>query len=143
MLKVIKSDENAKIPKYETNGSAGADLSSVESKVIPARGKAVINTGLRFQIPEGYEIQIRSRSGLSAKYGIHVLNSPGTIDSDYQNDIKIILANHSDNDFQVSVGDRIAQMVIAPVIQATFEEIKEFEKETDRGLGGFGSTGIN
>ena len=132
----------AVIPEYKTAGAAGADLYAlVENPVtIPVGKSAMIPTGLFFEIPEGYEIQIRPRSGLAAKNGVTVLNTPGTIDSDYRGEIKIILVNLGQEDFVVNSGDRVAQMVIAPVIQASFSIVDELS-DTSRGSSGFGSTG--
>ena len=131
------------IPEYKTSGAAGADLCALlDSPLVIKHGKsAIIPTGLFFEIPEGYEIQVRPRSGLAAKNGVTVLNTPGTIDSDYRGEIKVILINLGENDFTVSCGDRIAQMIIAPVTQASFS-ICENLSQTERGTGGFGSTGV-
>lgn len=136
------ASKGAVIPEYKTAGAAGADLYAlVESPVtIPAGKFAMIPTGLFFEIPEGYEIQIRPRSGLAAKNGVTVLNTPGTIDSDYRGEIKIILVNLSDKDFVVNNGERVAQMVIAPVTQVSFTIVDQLS-DTERGTGGFGSTG--
>lgn len=135
--------ENAVIPEYKTISAAGADLSALlENPVTLEPGKsAVIPTGLFFEIPEGYEIQIRPRSGLAAKNGVTVLNTPGTIDSDYRGEIKIILINLGEKNFTINSGDRIAQTVVAPVTQANFT-IAENLSQTERGAGGFGSTGV-
>lgn len=136
------ASKGAIIPEYKTAGAAGADLYAfLDSPVTILPGKsAMIPTGLFFEIPEGYEIQVRPRSGLAAKNGVTVLNTPGTIDSDYRGEIKVILINLGDKEFVVNNGERIAQMVIAPVIQAAFE-ITENLSQTERGAGGFGSTG--
>lgn len=135
--------EGAIIPEYKTVGAAGADLCAFvnESVTIPQGKTAIIPTGLFFEIPLGYEVQIRPRSGLAAKNGVTVLNTPGTIDSDYRGEIKIILINLGDKDFVINKGDRIAQMIIAPVTQGTFEMVDELS-QTERGEGGFGSTGV-
>lgn len=137
------ASKGAIIPEYKTSGAAGADLCALlDSPLVIKHGKsAIIPTGLFFEIPEGYEIQVRPRSGLAAKNGVTVLNTPGTIDSDYRGEIKVILINLGENDFTVSCGDRIAQMIIAPVTQASFS-ICENLSQTDRGTGGFGSTGV-
>ena len=129
-------------PAYETEGSAGMDIrAAVENSVLLKAGKIeMIPTNLRVEIPEGYEIQVRPRSGLAAKHGIGVLNSPGTIDSDYRGEIKIILFNFSDEDFTINRGERIAQLVIGKVVRAE-TEIAEKLSETERGEGGFGHTG--
>ena len=141
-IKVVAS-EGAKLPVYKTNGAAGADICAlVKSPVVIESGKsAMIPTGLFFEIPEGYEVQIRPRSGLAAKNGVTVLNTPGTIDSDYRGEINVILINLGDKPFTVNNGDRIAQMLVAPVIQADFSLVTSLD-ETERGAGGFGSTGV-
>ena len=137
------ASKGAVIPEYKTVGAAGADLYAlVDSPITLAPGKtAMVPTGLFFEIPEGYEIQVRPRSGLAAKNGVTVLNTPGTIDSDYRGEIKIILINLGDKDFIINSGDRVAQMVIAPLIQASFSIVDELS-DTTRGSGGFGSTGV-
>lgn len=137
------ANKNAVIPEYKTPYAAGADLSALlENSVTINPGKfAVIPTGLFFEIPEGYEIQIRPRSGLAAKNGITVLNTPGTIDSDYRGELKIVLINLGEKDFIINNGDRIAQMIIAPVIQSKFTIVENLS-QTERGTDGFGSTGI-
>ena len=132
----------AVLPSYQTAGAAGADLCAClpEPVVLAPSQRALIPTGLSFAIPSGYEIQVRPRSGLAAKHGVTVLNSPGTIDSDYRGEVKVILINLGSEDFVISDGDRIAQMVVAPVTQGVFENA-EFLDETERGSGGFGHTG--
>ena len=140
-IEIINTSKNPN-PSYETSGSAGMDLRSNEKITVKSGSTEIIGTGLNVKIPSGYEAQIRSRSGLTAKKQIIVLNSPGTIDSDYIGEIKIILANLSTKDFEVKKGDRIAQMVIAEYEQAYFEDVDLLEK-TDRGIGGLGSTGIS
>ena len=137
------AQKGAVIPQYKTCGAAGADLCAfLENPVTISCGKtAIIPTGLFFEIPNGYEIQIRPRSGLAAKNGVTVLNTPGTIDSDYRGEIKIILINLGDEDFMINSGDRIAQMIVAPVTQADFSIVENLS-ETERGTGGFGSTGV-
>lgn len=137
------AQEGAVIPEYKTAGAAGADICAyiTDPITIPAGKYAMVPTGLFFEIPMGYEVQIRPRSGLAAKNGVTVLNTPGTIDSDYRGEIKIILINLGDKDFVINNGDRVAQMVIAPVTQGTFEIVSELS-ETERGTGGFGSTGV-
>jgi dUTP pyrophosphatase len=129
-------------PRYQTIGSAGADVSSSEDAVIPAGGWTIVPTGLFLEIPRGYECQVRSRSGLAAKEGVFVLNSPGTIDSDYRGEVKVILANMGKSDFLVNKGDRIAQLVFSPVVPVVFQSTSRVDFEsTNRGSGGFGSTG--
>ena len=137
-------ENGAVVPSYETLGSAGADIRAFleESVTIKPFERAMIPTGLKFEIPLGYEMQIRPRSGLAAKSGITVLNTPGTIDSDYRGEVKIILINLGKDDFIVNNGDRIAQAVIAPVTQGKFTVVNELSS-TSRGEGGFGSTGKN
>ena len=141
-IKCIKED-GATIPLYKTAGAAGADLCAKVSQPLTIKaGKfAMVPTGLYFEIPEGYEVQVRPRSGLAAKNGVTVLNTPGTIDSDYRGEIKVILVNLSDTDFVINNGDRIAQMIVAPVTQAEFI-VSDKLSETERGIGGFGSTGV-
>lgn len=135
--------KGAIVPEYKTEGAAGADICAFISEpvIIPAGKSKMIPTGLFFEIPQGYEVQIRPRSGLAAKNGVTVLNTPGTIDSDYRGEICIILINLGEKDFTVNNGDRIAQMIIAPVIQAQFSIVQNLS-ETNRGAGGFGSTGV-
>ncbi len=137
------ASKGAVIPEYKTRGAAGADLCALLEAplTIPSGKSAVIPTGLFFEIPEGYEIQVRPRSGLAAKNGLTVLNTPGTIDSDYRGEIKVIMINLGEADFTINSGDRIAQMIIAPVTQAVFS-VTDNLSETERGEGGFGSTGL-
>lgn len=134
----------AVIPEYKTSGAAGADICALLDAplTIPAGRSAMVPTGLFFEIPEGYEVQVRPRSGLAAKNGVTVLNTPGTIDSDYRGEIKVILINLGTADFTINSGDRIAQIVVAPVTQAAFS-ITDSLSETERGAGGFGSTGVS
>ena len=137
----FKLAEGATLPAYKTLGAAGADVSSNEDCSINPGSWKMISTGLFPEIPGNFEIQVRSRSGLAAKNGVFVLNSPGTVDSDYRGEIKVILANMSDKVFEIKKGDRIAQLVVMPVQQANFEIVSEIS-ETERSKGGFGSTGI-
>ena len=138
------AQEGAIIPEYKTSGAAGADVCAFLSEpvVIKSGEFAMIPTGLSFAIPEGYEIQVRPRSGLAAKNGVTVLNTPGTIDSDYRGEVKVILINHGKDAFTVNNGDRIAQLIVAPVTQGVFEKTDELDS-TERGECGFGSTGVN
>lgn len=131
------------LPSYQTAGAAGADLCAclTEPLVLAPGQRAIVPTGLSFAIPSGYEIQLRPRSGLAAKHGVTVLNSPGTIDSDYRGEVKVILINLGTEDFTIFPGDRIAQMVVAPVEQAEFQVVDALSA-TERGQGGFGSTGV-
>ena len=144
MVKILvqKFDKNVKLPVYKTSGSSGMDLvAHIKNKITIRPGKtAVIPTGIAVAIPKNYEIQIRPRSGLAAKKGISVLNTPGTVDSDYRGEIKIILINLSKKTFMIKSGDRVAQMILCPVIKATLKEVKNLPK-TVRNTGGFGSTG--
>lgn len=130
-------------PAYETHNSAGMDLrAAVNEDVILKKGeRKLIQTGFAIALPSGYEAQIRPRSGLALKNGITVVNTPGTIDADYRGEVMIILANLGSEDFVISRGMRIAQMIVAPCIQVTMEEVEELD-ETERGAGGFGSTGV-
>ena len=136
----VKTAEGITLPQYATEGSAGMDLRAAEAATISAGECAGVSTGLFLEIPAGFEAQIRPRSGLALKHGITVLNSPGTIDSDYRGEVKVILANLGKEDFRIEIGDRIAQMVFAEVTEAVFETVCELE-ETERAAGGFGSTG--
>lgn len=138
------AQEGAIIPEYKTSGAAGADVCAFLSEPVEIKSGefAMIPTGLSFAIPEGYEIQVRPRSGLAAKNGVTVLNTPGTIDSDYRGEVKVILINHGKDAFTVNNGDRIAQLIVAPVTQGIFEKTDELDS-TERGEGGFGSTGVN
>ena len=131
------------LPRYETDGSSGLDLAACINKNIEIKpGKSeIIPTGIAVSIPKNFEIQIRPRSGLAAKNLISVLNTPGTIDSDYRGELKVILINHGDKSFFVEKGLRIAQMVLCPVIKAKLKEVENLE-DTKRGSGGFGSTGV-
>lgn len=138
--------KGACVPCYKTSGAAGADICAFlenQKSVVIEKGKtAMIPTGLFFEIPFGYEIQVRPRSGLAAKNGVTVLNTPGTIDSDYRGEVKVILINLGDEPFVVNNGDRIAQIVLASVPQANFLQVSALD-QTERGSGGFGSTGIS
>ena len=144
MVKILikKTSREVITPKYKTKGSSGLDLSAFINKkvVIKPNSSELIPTGLQVAIPEELEIQIRPRSGLAAKESMGVLNSPGTIDSDYRGELKIILFNHGDKDFIINNGDRIAQMVLVPILKMEFEEVDNLP-DTVRGQGGFGSTG--
>lgn len=143
-IKRLPHSEGIPLPKYQTDGSAGIDLpAAIEgSASIDPRGRLLIPTGFAFSIPRTYEGQIRSRSGLALKYGVTVLNSPGTIDSDYRGEVSVLLINQGSETFFFERGDRIAQMVFAKVEQVKFQEVKALDK-SDRGLGGYGSTGLS
>ena len=141
-LLIKRFSKNVIIPKYETSGSSGMDIAAYmkENIEINPGEKAIVPTGFSLSIPTGFEIQIRPRSGLAAKKNISVLNTPGTIDSDYRGEIKIILFNHGKTEFVIKNKDRIAQMVLMPVHKMNLEEVKDLPN-TVRGKGGFGSTG--
>ncbi|WP_104747958.1 dUTP diphosphatase [Helicobacter cetorum] len=141
-IKIQKIHSNAIIPKYQTEGSSGFDLHAIEDVVIKSHSVGLVATGLCLALEEGYELQVRTRSGLALKNQIMVLNSPGTVDNDYRGEIKVILANFSDQDFKVQVGDRIAQGVVQKTYKAEFLECEKLD-ETSRGSGGFGSTGVS
>ena len=128
------------LPTYATQGAAGMDVLAAESVTIKPGQRHAVATGLAMAIPEGYEVQVRPRSGLALKHGITVPNTPGTIDSDYRGELKIILINHGTGDFAIARGDRVAQLVLAEVTQAAWEEVDDLDA-TARGDGGFGSTG--
>ena len=128
------------LPAYATAGAAGMDVLSAEALLMRPGQRAAVSTGFAVAIPDGYEIQVRPRSGLALKHGVTVPNTPGTIDSDYRGELKIILVNHGEEHFQIARGDRIAQLVLAPVTRARWDEVEELD-ETQRGEGGFGSTG--
>lgn len=141
-IKIINKSNN-KLPEYASEGSAGLDLRAFIDQPITLKPlqRIAVETGLYIQLPQGYEVQIRPRSGLAIKSGITVLNTPGTIDSDYRGEIKVILINLSSEDFVINSGDRICQMVIARHSTAQFELVNELDS-TDRGEGGFGHSGI-
>tara|TARA_Y100000590_G_scaffold129845_1_gene148358 strand:+ start:1397 stop:1834 length:438 start_codon:yes stop_codon:yes gene_type:complete len=144
MVKILikKLNSKVKLPNYKTDGSSGMDLMAFVDKpisILPQKSE-LIPTGLSLAIPNNTEVQIRPRSGLAVKNNISVLNTPGTVDSDYRGELKVILYNHGNKEFIVNNEDRIAQMVLVPVIKATFEEVENLPK-TIRGEGGFGSTG--
>ena len=144
MVKVLikKLNPKAKLPSYKTSGSSGMDLMALidDNLTIKPNQSVLVPTGLSIAIPDDTEVQIRPRSGLAAKSNISVLNTPGTIDSDYRGELKIILINHGKEDFLINNGDRIAQMILMPVLKIEFEEVEDLP-ETIRGSGGFGSTG--
>jgi dUTP pyrophosphatase len=136
--------EGLPLPAYETAQAAGMDLRAAapeeEPIVLRPGSRYAVPTGLAFALPEGFEAQVRPRSGLAAKHGVTCLNTPGTIDADYRGEVKVILVNLGEEDFTIRRGDRIAQLVIAPVVQAAWREVADLD-ETARGTGGFGSTG--
>lgn len=132
--------EGLPLPAYATTGAAGMDVVAAEDLVLAPGARHAVATGFAIAIPPGYEVQVRPRSGLALKHGITCLNTPGTIDEDYRGEVKVILANLGDQPFTIARGERIAQLVPAPVQRALFEEVAVLD-ETDRGSGGFGSTG--
>jgi len=142
ILRVSRTLPELPLPAYATPGSAGMDLAAdvAEDLVIPPGGRATVPTGLAFAVPAGHEVQVRPRSGLASKAGVTVLNAPGTIDADYRGEVRVILVNLGDAPFTIRRGDRIAQAVVAPVVQVAIAEVAALD-ETDRGSGGFGSTG--
>lgn len=142
LVQIKKLSEGAKIPQYRKKGDAGFDFFCIEDMTVPAQKTALMRTGLAFQIPEGFEMQIRMRSGAALNTPLIVANAPGTIDSGYRGEICIILRNISDDDYAIAKGDRIAQGVIAPVARASFALVEELAA-SDRGADGFGSTGKN
>lgn len=143
-----EADQSLGLPSYETSGAAGADLRANfaapdrEGVTLAPGTRALVPTGLRLEIPQGFEVQIRPRSGLALKHGITLPNSPGTIDSDYRGPLGVIVLNAGQEVFHISHGDRIAQMIVAPVLQAEFLLADALE-DTERGAGGFGSTGVS
>ncbi|MFM7321130.1 MAG: dUTP diphosphatase [Armatimonadota bacterium] len=130
------------LPAYETDGAAGMDLrAAVDTELVLAPGqRAAIPTGIRIALPAGFEAQVRPRSGLARKHGIGMVNSPGTVDSDYRGEIQVLLINHGDEPFPVRRGERIAQLVVAPVVRVVWDETTDLDT-TERGAGGFGHTG--
>lgn len=143
LYKKFDASKEAFIPEYKTSGSAGADLRSSSSEVISLKQgeRKLIPTNLIIELNEGYEAQVRPRSGLALNHGVTVLNTPGTIDSDYRGEVKVLLVNFGENNFEISFGDRIAQLVIAKHERAEFKEDENLS-ETERAAGGYGSTGI-
>ena len=139
-IKRLPHGHGLELPTYATHGAAGMDVLAAESVTLKPGQRHAVATGLAMAIPEGYEIQVRPRSGLALKHGITVPNTPGTIDSDYRGELKVILINHGPDDFAIARGDRVAQLVLAEVTQAAWEEVDDLDA-TARGDGGFGSTG--
>ncbi|WP_208391545.1 dUTP diphosphatase [Helicobacter pylori] len=141
-IKIQKIHPNALVPEYQTEGSSGFDLHAVEEVTIKSHSVGLVKIGICLSLEAGYELQVRTRSGLALNHQVMVLNSPGTVDNDYRGEIKVILANLSDKDFKVQVGDRIAQGVVQKTYKAEFIECERLD-ETSRGSGGFGSTGVS
>lgn len=140
-LKIERTSSTAQLPKYQHIGDSGADICSAIDYILKPLERKAIPTGLKVEVPIGYELQVRSRSGLALDSGIVVLNSPGTIDSGYRGEIKVILINLSKKPFEIKVGQRIAQIVLMPVFFANFEQVIDLSN-SERGAGGFGSTGF-
>lgn len=140
-VKRLPHGQGLDLPAYASDGAAGMDVLAAEAVVLAPGERHAVATGFALAIPAGYEIQVRPRSGLALKHGITVPNTPGTIDSDYRGELKIILINHGREPFAITRGDRIAQLVLAPVVQARWDEVDELNG-TARGTGGFGSTGV-
>lgn len=145
-LRVYKMRADAVLPRYETSGAAGMDLAAclTTSITLEPGGTSKVPTGLRIALPSGHEAQIRPRSGLAARHGVTVLNAPGTIDEDYRGELQVLLVNHGPEAFTIGHGDRIAQLVVAPVVQVEIEPVNDEAAlgGTERGSGGFGSTGV-
>jgi dUTP pyrophosphatase len=139
-VKRLEHFGDLELPAYATDGAAGMDVLAAEDVTLPPGGRHAVATGLAMAVPDGFELQVRPRSGLALKHGISLPNTPGTIDSDYRGELKVILINHGDRAFEVRRGDRIAQLVLAPVVRATWLKVDELD-HTARGEGGFGSTG--
>lgn len=139
-VKRLPHGEGLPLPAYATSGAAGMDVVSAEDVTLAPGARHAVATGLSMAIPEGYEVQVRPRSGLALKHGISVPNTPGTIDCDYRGELKVILINLGPEPFAIQRGDRVAQLVLAPVVQAAWDEVAELDA-TERGEGGFGSTG--
>ena len=139
-IKRLPNNDDLPLPAYETAGAAGMDLRAAEAMILRPGARQLVPTDLSIALPPGFEAQVRPRSGLAVKHGVTVLNSPGTIDCDYRGEIKVPLINHGQVDFVIARGDRIAQMVIAPVTRVSWSEVDTLD-ETARGAGGFGSSG--
>jgi dUTP pyrophosphatase len=139
-VKRLAHGEGLPLPGYATAGAAGLDIVAAESLTLAPGGRHAVATGFAVAVPEGYEVQVRPRSGLALKHGVTCLNTPGTVDSDYRGEVKVILANLGAEPFEIVRGERIAQLVPAPVLRARFEEVADLD-DTARGAGGFGSTG--
>ncbi len=140
LIQRLPHAEGLPLPAYATEGAAGMDLLAAKAMTVPPGGRALVPTGLCIALPEGYEMQVRPRSGLALKHGITLPNAPGTVDEDYRGEVGVILLNTGSEPFEIARGDRIAQAVFAPVTRAEWEEVVVLP-ETQRGTGGFGSTG--
>ena len=139
-IRQLPHGEGLPLPAYETEGAAGMDLRAAEDIVLKPGARCLMPTGISIALPLGYEAQVRPRSGLAVKHGVTVLNAPGTIDCDYRGEVKVPLINHGEDDFTIARGDRIAQMVIAPVTRIDWRTVEMLD-DTKRGAGGFGSSG--
>lgn len=142
IVKIVRENDKIELPKYETSGAAGMDVRAniTEPIVLGSLERTLVPTGLKIAIPEGYEVQVRPRSGLALKHGITLLNTPGTIDSDYRGELKMIIANMSKDSYTINSGERIGQLVLNKVEQIEWEVVETLD-ETERGAGGFGHTG--
>lgn len=140
-IKIKKLSEDAIIPHYAHEGDAGMDVYSIENITLKPRERALIKTGLSFEIPKGFEIQVRPKSGLALKYGLTIVNTPGTLDSGYRGELGIILLNTNNQDYEIKKGEKIAQIILARYEEAQIQEVTELT-DTSRGEGGFGSTGL-
>lgn len=139
-IRRLRNAEGLPLPAYETAGAAGLDLRAAEDMTLKPGARGLMPTGLAIALPQGFEAQVRPRSGLAIKHGVTVLNAPGTVDSDYRGEIKVPLINHGEEDFVITRGDRIAQLIVAPVTRIVWQEKQELD-DTARGAGGFGSSG--
>lgn len=142
LIQIKKLHPDARVPRYMTELAAGMDIHALPEKPVELQPgeRCLVPTGIAMAIPPGFEVQVRPRSGLAIKHGVTLVNTPGTIDADYRGEIRVIMINHGQDVFKISSGDRIAQLIVAPVCQAVFEEVVELS-ETERGSGGFGHTG--
>lgn len=140
-VKRLNNGAGLPLPGYASDGAAGMDICAAEGLTLKVGKRQAVATGFAFAIPHGFEVQVRPRSGLALKHGITCLNTPGTIDSDYRGEVKVILANLGEDEFHIERGDRIAQLVVAPVTHAAMVEVDALD-DTQRGAGGFGSTGV-
>lgn len=143
VFKVFRNHEFARIPKKAHSSDVGYDIAACVHDIIPSKGWKAVRTGLQFEIPTGWEIQVRPRSGLAVKKGITIMNSPGTIDPAYTGELMVIIHNTGEFPFDIHPGDKIAQIVMCPVFDTSIEEVAEINTETERGSNGFGSTGVS
>lgn len=141
-IRFVRTNVNAKLPVKGTAGAVGYDVTAVGNMLVNPGQRVLVDTGWKIAVEDGYEVQVRPRSGLALKFGVTVVNTPGTVDPDYRGGLGVILINHGGDTFKISPGDRIAQLVVAPVTQAAMLEVESFEDSTVRGEGGYGSTGV-